>query len=259
MIKNEINRMFFSKGMLAAIVLGMALVLWQQYIYVWFPDFDTSSAICADSVYYSWIGGDCGYLQTFLFYFIIPLLAALPTGYTYFDDLHSGYVYQYDFRNVRTKYLTGKICATFLTGAFVTVVPLVFSFLVTAMKFPLLYPEPIKRLGPDAFSFDTALYYEHPLLHVILFICLAGIFSGGMALFVLTATFVFDHRFTVMITPFVIYYFLFSLDQILGNHDYSPNYFLIPGFRPHLWWEYAGGMIVFVLNIFLIYRVGKKR
>lgn len=259
MIKNEIKRMFFSKGMLVAVLLGTAVVLWHQFMYVWFPDFDRDSGICMDTVYYNWIGGDCGYLQTFLFYFMIPVLAVLPTGCTYFDDLHSGYVYQYKFRNVRTKYLTGKICGTFLTGALAAVLPLVLSFLLTAMKFPLLYPEPVNGLGPNMFSFDAALYYEHPFLHVVLFIFLAGIFSGGMALFALTATFIFDHRFSVMITPFVIYYFLFSLDQILGNHDYSPNYFLIPGFRVHLWWEFAAGFVVIACNIILVYQAGKKR
>lgn len=259
MIKNEIKRLFFSRGMIIAVLLGMAVTLWHQYMYVWNSYFDSGSNICMDTVYYYWIGGDCGHFQTFLFYFMIPILAAMPTGCTYFDDIHSQYIYQYDFRNARTKYLTGKICGTFLTGVLVTVIPLFFSFLFTAMKFPLLYPEPIKGLGPDMFSFDTSLYYEHPFFHVVLFTFFAAIFSGGMALFVLSATYVFEHRFSVIISPFLIYYFLFSLDQMFGNNDYSPNYFLIPGFVSHLWWEFACGFIVIIFNIIIIFLLGKKR
>ncbi len=258
-MKNEMKRLFFSKGMLVAILLGMGVVLWHQVMYVWKPGFGQEGDLCMETVYYNWIGGDCSCLQTFLFYFMIPILAVLPTGCSYFDDIQSEYVYQYKFRGAQDEYLKGKVCATFLTGMIVTALPLISSFLMTAMKFPLLYPEPIKGLGPGLYSFDNALYYGHPLVHVILFICIAAIFSGGMAVFALTAAFIFNHKFSVMITPFVIFYFLFSMDQILGNHDYSPNYFLIPGFGPHLWWEFAVGLAVFALNIILFYHIGKKR
>lgn len=258
MIKNECKRLLFSKGMLVGLVIGLAIVIWHQLIYVWNPYMEINNGLCMESVYYNWIGGNGGKLQTFLLYFILPILASLPTGYSYFEDLHSGYIYHFSVRGEKQRYLVGKILATFLTGAFVTTIPLAVSFLLTAMRFPLLYPEPVMGLGPDLMSFDIAYYYQHPLLHTMFFILVDGIFFGGMALFVLTGTFLWNYRFSVMITPFVISYFLFSLDQILGKHDYSPNYFLIPGFSPHLWWEFFVGFASIAVNVVVIYLVGKK-
>jgi hypothetical protein len=258
MIKNECKRLLCSKGMLMGMMIGLAIVLWHQVIYVWNPNMDLDNGLCMENVYYNWLGGNCGQLQTFLFYFILPILAALPTGYSYFEDYHSGYIYHFSVRGKKQTYLLGKMLATFLSGALVVIIPLVVSFVLTAMRFPLLYPEPVMGLGPDLLSFDIALYYQHPIVHTILFILADGIFAGGMALFVLTGTFMLHHRFSVMITPFVIYYFLFSLDQILGKHDYSPNYFLIPGFSPHLWWEFLLGFVVLAGNAVVIYFVGKK-
>lgn len=258
MIKSECKRLLFSKGMLMGIVIGLAIVIWHQVVYVWNPNVEINNGLCMENVYYNWIGGNCGQLQTFLLYFIIPILASLPTGYSYFEDLHSGYIYHFSVRGKKQTYLAGKILATFLTGALVVIIPLAASFLLTAMRFPLLYPEPVMELGPDLISFDIGFYYQHPLWHTILFILVDGIFFGGMALFVLTGTFMLNHKFSVMITPFVISYFLFSLDQILGKNDYSPNYFLIPGFSPHLWWEFFIGFAGIAVNAVVIYLVGKK-
>lgn len=259
MIKNECKRLFFSKGMLLSLILGLIIVIWHQLLYVWNPQVNMNNGLCMESAYYNWIGGNCGQLQPFLFYFAIPLIVALPTGTTYFEDLDSGYVYHFYIRGVKKQYLIGKILATFLTGAFAIMIPLILSFLLTAMKFPLLMPEPINGLGPDLLSIDTELYFKQPFIHTIIFILIDGIFSGGMALFCLTGTYMLNHKFSVMITPFAIHYFIFSLDQIFGGNDYSPNYFLIPGFFTHLWWEFAVGFVLIIINIIIIYIIGRKR
>lgn len=258
MIKNECKRLLFSKGMFMSLAIGLAIVIWHQVTYVWNFHIGLDNGLCMENVYYNWIGGNCGQLQTFLLYFIFPILASMPTGYSYFEDLHSGYIYHFTVRGRKSEYLAGKILASFLTGVLVVIIPLIISFLLTAMRFPLLYPEPVMGLGPDLISFDTGFYYQHPLWHTILFILADGIFFGGMALFVLTGTFMLNHRFSVVITPFVLSYFLFSLDKLFGSHDYSPNYFLIPGFSPHLWWEFIIGFAGITINAMVIYRVGKR-
>ena len=147
---------------------------------------------------------------------------------------------------------------TFVSGLIAVLIPLILSFVLTAMKFPLLNPEPVMGLGPDVFSFDCEMYYENPLFHSVLFMLIDAVFSGGMALFAIAGCFLFEHRFAVLVTPFVIHYFWFSVDRIWGYNNLSPNYFLIPGFAPHLWWEYVISIIVFVLNVCYIYIMARK-
>lgn len=257
-IKNEFKRIVLSKEMLLSLVVGCLIVIWHQIIYVWNPGHALDNERCMESVYYNWIGGNCGHFQSFLFYFVFPILAVFPTGATYLEDRNSGYINHYTVRNAHKEYMTGKILGTFFSGAIAVFIPLILSFILTALKFPLLNPEPVMGLGPDVFSFDCEMYYENPLLHSILFILFDSVFSGGIALFAITSCFLFEHRFAVLVTPFVIHYFLFSIDRIWGSNNLSPNYFLIPGFAPHLWWEFAISIIVFSLNICFIYIMGRK-
>lgn len=257
-IKNEFRRIVFSKEMLLSILVGCLIVIWHQIVYVWNPGHVMENDRCMESVYYNWIGGNCGHFQTFLFYFVFPILAVLPTGASYLEDRNSGYINYYTVRGAHKKYMLGKILGTFVSGSIAVLIPLIFSFVLTAMKFPLLNPEPVMGLGPDVFSFDCEMYYENPLVHVSLFIWIDAIFSGGMALFAISACFIFEHRFAVLVTPFVIHYFLFSVDRIWGSNNLSPNYFLIPGFAPHLCWEYVISIIVFSLNICYICIMARK-
>lgn len=257
-IKNELKRIVLSKGMLLSLVVGCSIVIWHQIVYVWNLGHTLDNDFCIESVYYNWIGGNCGHFQSFLFYFIFPILAVFPTGATYLEDRNTGYINYYTVRGAHKRYMTGKVLGTFVSGALAVLIPLVLSFVLTAVKFPLLNPEPVMGLGPDVFSFDCEMYYENPLMHSVLFILIDAVFSGGMALLAITGSFLFEHRFAVLLTPFVIHYFLFSVDRIWESNDLSPNYFLIPGFAHHLWWEYVVSIIVFILNICCIYIVGGK-
>ncbi|MCR5796306.1 MAG: hypothetical protein K6G63_00095 [Eubacterium sp.] len=258
-IKNEIKRIIFSKEMMVAVLLASVIVIWHQITYVWNPGHEViGSDGRIESVYYNWIGGNCAHFQSFFFFFVFPILAVIPSGGSYMTDRNSGYISQYTIRGAHKDYMIGKIIGTFFSGFFVVIFPLFLSFLLTAMKFPMINPESVMGLGPDAFSFDGEMYYHNPLIHTVLFILFDGIFSGGFALFSITACFLFSHRFAVLVTPFVIHYFLFSLDRIVNGNDLSPNYFLIPGFSPHLWWEYVVSIGVLVVNAILIYFISRK-
>lgn len=249
---NELKRAFFGKGMVLAIIIGLGIVFWHQVQYVWNPNHGISNGLCMESAYYNWIGGSSAPMQSFLFYFLIPLLAVLPSECTFYEDLKSGFLDQLSIRGARTNYLKCKYIATFLSGGAVVGVCLFISFLLTAMKFPLLLPEPIKGVGPDFQSFDLCMFYQHPFIHTLFFIVIGVVFAGGSATIALAITYWLNHRFSIMIAPFVVYYFLFSLDQLIGETDYAPNYFLIAGFAPHLLVEFAVGVVVIVI-LFLIY------
>ena len=257
-LKNEMKRSFFNKGMVLSLLMGIGIILWHQVQYVWNPAHELNNGVCMESVYYNWIGGSCAPMQSFLFYFTIPLIAVLPCGCTYFDDLKSGYIFQMSTRGVKKDFLLSKFISVFLSGGFVIGVSLTLSFLMTAMKFPMLLPEPIMGLGPDMKSFDINFYYQYPFLHTVLFIFIDALFAGGLATISLVASFWMNHKFIIAIAPFIFYYFLFSLDQLLGGNDYSPNYFLIPGFSPHLIIEFVLGVFMMVIVFTYFYSKGKK-
>lgn len=190
--KNEFKRIVLSKEMFLSLVVGCLIVVWHQIVYVWNPGHALDNDRCMESVYYNWIGGNCGHFQSFLFYFVFPILAVFPTGASYLEDRNSGYINYYTVRGAHKEYMVGKMLGTFVSGLIAVLIPLILSFVLTAMKFPLLNPEPVMGLGPDIFSSDCEMYYENPLLHSALFMLIDAGFSGGMALFAITGCFLLN-------------------------------------------------------------------
>ncbi|MEE3392899.1 MAG: hypothetical protein VZR00_04980 [Lachnospiraceae bacterium] len=253
----EFSRMFYSKEALLSVILGMAVVLWHQILFVWKPSHTVMGGELMESAYYNWIGGNCLQIETYLFFMVIPILAVMPGGTTFFDDVRSGYIYQYKLRGAIREYIIAKEAAYFCTAALVVLIPLVSSFLFTAMRFPMTLPEPPMSLGPLAGCFDTGLYYQHPLVHTLLFMLYDIIFAGGISLFAMTGVFIFEHRFSAAAFPFLVYFFTYALFGLTGD-DLSPNYFLISGFQHHFISEYIIALAILFLNALAVYWVGRK-
>lgn len=246
-IVTECKRAFFSKGMATALLIGIAVVLWHQYQYVWNPKIELYGIYCPESMFYRWIGASSFPMQSYLFYLILPVLACLPAGSSYYEDLHSGYYIHIYTRNRKKEYLFAKYIAVFLSGGTAIVLPLLISLYLTAMRFPMLAPEPIMGFGPNVRSMGHLLFYQHPWLHTLLFLGIDFIFAGGIAGISLLTTFFTNYKFTALITPFVCYYFVFSLDNLLGTRNLSPNYFLIPGFFRNTIWEFLIGIFILMI------------
>ncbi|MCX4269956.1 MAG: hypothetical protein OSJ62_15035 [Lachnospiraceae bacterium] len=257
-IITECKRAFFSTGMVTALLIGIGIVLWHQYQYVWNVGVEQYNIYCPESVFYKWIGASSFPMQSYLFYLILPILACLPAGTSYYEDLHSGYYIHIYTRNQKKEYLFAKYTAAFLSGGIAVVLPLVLSLYFTAMRFPMLAPEPIMGFGPNARSVGAILYYKHPGLHTLLFLGIDFIFAGGIAGITLLTTFFTNYKFTALITPFVCYYFVFSLDNLLGVMNFSPNYFLIPGFFRNTIWEFLIGILILAAVAVGYYQKGKR-
>lgn len=254
----EAKRALLNKGMAASLLIGIGIVLWHQYQYVWDPEITMYNAYCAESIFYRWIGASSFPMQSYLYYLILPVLACLPAGGSYFEDLHNGYYIHIYIRNQKKEYLIAKYTATFLSGGVAVVLPLLVSLYLTALRFPALSPEPIMSFGPDARSFGYHLFYSHPWLHTGLFLLIDFIFAGGITGIALFATFFANYQFTAFITPFVCYYFVFSLDGLLGNMNFAPNYFLLPGFYRNTIWEFLIGILILAAIAAAYYWKGKR-
>ncbi|MCI5640772.1 MAG: hypothetical protein MR316_07345 [Lachnospiraceae bacterium] len=247
-IKIECRRAFSNRGMLASLVIGVLIVAWHQWQYVLPIKVINEESFCPESVFYNWIGASSFSLQSYLFFLIIPLLAVMPAGSSYHKDLGNGYDRQFFLRGQKKSYLFAKYAAVFLSGGVAVVFPLLLDFAVTALQLPLLKPEPIMSLGPDAGNIGFSLYYEHPMVHTVVFLVIDFLFAGGIAGICLFASFYSDNKYMVLIAPFAMYFFVFSMDNLLGGQSMiSPNHFLVPGFEKPIVAEYVIGLFVLLL------------
>lgn len=230
LLKNEMKRAIFNKGMLASFMIGLIIVIWHLYQHVWGTGITLENGFCIESVFYRWIGAGSFPMQTYLYYLILPLIAVLPGGISYFEDLKSGYIQNIYTRTKRWHYIGAKYIAVTTAGGLAVLLPLVIDLYLTCMRFPAIKPEPVMTYGPGFAAFGYNLFYTHPWVFTILFLCFDFWFAGALVGLALITTFFTEYRFIVLITPFVCYFLVYSLNNLFSEISFAPNLFLIPGF-----------------------------
>ncbi|MFR7668865.1 MAG: hypothetical protein ACLU00_10370 [Mediterraneibacter faecis] len=74
------------------------------------------------------MAGSPSNLEGFIFFLILPILASLPFGTSYFEDCKEGVIKNIYMRTKREDYLKAKYAAAFLSGELQFLVPLIFKF-----------------------------------------------------------------------------------------------------------------------------------
>lgn len=235
-LKLELKRAFSSSGMLLSLGIGIAINLihitktppFQQNYMI--PDFESYPLAYPCTVIENWIGADLISLESFLFYMLMPLLAALPFASSFFYDKQSGYLKNVYVRMSRTEYLITKYISVFISAGVAIIVPLIINLSVCMILMPNILPQPSDArsgIGPsDMFSI---LFYTKPTLYLILFLILNFIFAGLFACISLTCSFFTNYKIIVLICPFFVQLILDTFCDLIDQHGWSCTNFLRTG------------------------------
>ena len=234
---NEIKRAFNTIGMKLALLVGCALSIW-HVITVIMPisegqNYELSANAIDDlyvpiSLFSTWMGNELFPIQSYIFYLILPLLAVLPFGSSFFEDIKSGYIINVCTRVEKKIYFKAKYLAVFLSGGVAVVAPLLLNLVLSSMFMPAFIPDngTVGTISPTTMAYEV--FFTHPLVYVLMFIVIDFIFAGVMATLALSYTYFTEHRFGVMIVPFVFYFFIYSLTNLIDKTDYS-LFFMLNG------------------------------
>lgn len=223
LIKIELKRAFLNRWFLlsAGIMFVLAIV----------------SGICAvaelsgiksmlfsslDSKYYgssfysclkAWIGLDIGQPATTLFYFLVPIAAALPYAWSISQERKTGYSSLILTRTSRSSYFVSKFCAIAATGAAVVGIPLIGNFIIAVVSLPFVNPDVTDVIywGIYENAMLSEMFYQTPLVYVATMIVLSCLFGAVWALFVTSVSFVLPIRSASIIIPFLA---LFAIDYL---------------------------------------------
>ena len=111
----------------------------------------------AFTLFNHWIGGEGFSLGSSLYFFVFPILIAIPYGWSYCGEQKSGYMSQMIVRTGKQRYLTAKYIATFISGGLTMVVPLITNFMLTALFVPAIKPVP---------TYDTTYGVFGNIIHI---------------------------------------------------------------------------------------------
>lgn len=263
MIKTEFRRAFRSRTFFVAMVIGLVIALGQYFQNVLpmvkYLNMDFAKNVYPHSIFNKWLGGEYYTLWPMLFYFILPVLAVLPYGDSFYSDIQTGYIKNICTRVDKREYLRAKLAAVYVSGMVTVMFPLVLNLLLSAVTLPALKPEPSTGFF---FLFDqnmwSGLLLEHPWMYSILYIMLDGIFGGLFACISLAGTLYVSGRFVVTLLPFTVQMMVYVLAMTFPK--LSPVGFLSPA-QPvgaNLWIILGEMAVIIIAVIVFYYKKGLK-
>lgn len=189
-----------------------------------------------NTVYNKWIGGESGSLGSTVFFFVFPIIIALPFGWSYASEKKSGYDKAMIVHNGKGRYFFAKYLATFISGGLAMVIPMMFSMMITMCVFPIDIPFVTGDIYYAIFSDSlfAELFYTKPYLYVLIYLILDFIMCGLLACICITATLIIRQKYVVMIIPMLIclgieYMSRYFFDINSSNNvEISPLYYLKP-------------------------------
>ena len=266
---NEVKRAFNTLGMKLALLIGCGLSIW-HVVSVIIPQSSQIgyelSVEAIDPLYVptglfnNWMGNELYPIQCYIFYLILPLLAVLPFGSSFFEDRKSGYIINVCTRVDKKTYYKAKYMAVFLSGGVAVATPLLLNLIMSSMFLPALLPDNGSNGTISPVTMLYELFFTHPLIYILMFIVIDFLFAGVIATLSLSYTYFTEHKFGVLIVPFVFYFFIYSLTNLINRTEYSLFFMLNGGANNNYLLVYIlYFLLFFVLSYIVFMWKGKKQ
>jgi len=221
MIKTEIKRALTSKSFKLAILFAIIITvlaafyaisteyyrwsIWDLYYINADGSMNKDPVISISTLYQCWIGGNYSPFSI-VFYYLLPIISALPFSWTLASEIKSGYRKLVVVRSGRMNYYFSKYFATFVSGALVIAIPLVINYVIVACFVPARLPDPGECIWYGVYmnSFLSELFYTQPLVYDLTIITIDALFAGLWATLCLSMGFFIKNKASVIILPYVL-------------------------------------------------------
>lgn len=260
-LRLELNRAFCSRHMAIALLVGCGLSLWHFCDYIWPLRPYILQGNYPLSSFDRWIGGENYSFQAKIYFMFLPILCALPHSASWLFDGASGFGNQAMIRRGQRDYVRTKYLVTFLSGAAVAVLPLLFDFLITNLVVPAVCPQAGYGLSPiNAAKLWGDLYFFHPFLYLLAYLLMDGVFYGLFTTLSLTGTIYLRNRYLVQLLPFLAYMALYCLGSATGYLSMCPAGFLRPSqlFAAELPWIMGEAAVLLASGV-IFFRHAEKQ
>lgn len=254
LLKTELYKAFHNLSFFVTFSTALVIVLWSamecihEYYRMesFFKDLQYTKNLGYPTytLYCNWIGGEFITAASTLFYFLLPLMAAFPYGWSLVQEQRNAYIQNVVSRAGAKRYYGAKYLANFIVAGVTIGLPLLLNFIVVACFIPARLPDSIYQVYYAVFGQDmwALLFYTNPLLYDLLYFLLAILFAGLWAQlsFVLAAH--FKRQAAVLLLPYlfllIFHYVWYSQITYWFKAEGSPICFLrgVEIGQPTVWW-----------------------
>lgn len=247
-LKIELKKAIKNKGFAIAIIIGMILAVLSLIYCINIYKRDINATVdyaekfnivynpdtASHTIFNKWIGGEGNSLGTSVYFFIFPLLIALPYGWSYSSEKKSGYRKAMIVHCGKKNYYISKYIATFISGGLAMVIPMVFSIIITSCYFPAVKPFVLYDVYYGVFGYDlmSKLYYTYPFLYLFLYLLIDFVFCGILACLCMTAALIIKQKPLVMIMPMALCMGIDYCSKFIYNYKFRHGYLNIKNTSP---------------------------
>lgn len=233
MLASELRRAFSGWWFWAAVGLGCAISVLHIVQFV-IPDYLESSRLPSSfplTAFSRWMGGWSFPVHPALFFFVMPIIATLPFGWSLYSDAKNGYCAQMASRAGWKSYLGAKFVATFLSGGVAVAVPLAVNLMGTACVVPLIQPDPIGigNFMIFPYSFAAELFFSDAASYCAMYLGIAFLAAGTTACMAIVLGSVMPNRALATLSPFIVCTVAAQALKNTGLHSLVPTLFCMPG------------------------------
>ena len=273
-LKLELKKAFKNKFFWISVVLGCLITLlsFEHMVNMYYEGMSAISGNSTDIIYdphigintvfNCWIGGEPFSLGSSIYFFVFPLLIALPYGWSYSEERKCGYRRMMITKTEKKKYYCAKYVAVFLSGGVAMVLPLIFNFWMTLLVVPAILPDVTMNMFYGVFggSFLAELYYTVPFLYVAIYLFIDFVYCGFLVCICMAVSGIVRQKWGVVLIPFLLLLFVHVItdyiysDPSVAYKELSPLYFLR---GVEVRYSFSGSIILlFAIGLLVISLIG---
>ena len=273
-LKLELKKAFKNKFFWISVVLGCLITLlsFEHMVNMYYEGMSAISGNSTDIIYdphigintvfNCWIGGEPFSLGSSIYFFVFPLLIALPYGWSYSEERKCGYRRMMITKTGKKKYYCAKYVAVFLSGGVAMVLPLIFNFWMTLLVVPAILPDVTMNMfyGVFGVSFLAELYYTVPFLYVAIYLFIDFVYCGFLVCICMAVSGIVRQKWGVVLIPFLLLLFVHVItdyiysDPSVAYKELSPLYFLR---GVEVRYSFSGSIILlFAIGLLVISLIG---
>lgn len=273
-LKLELKKAFKNKFFWISVVLGCLITLlsFEHMVNMYYEGMSAISGNSTDIIYdphigintvfNCWIGGEPFSLGSSIYFFVFPLLIALPYGWSYSEERKCGYRRMMITKTGKKKYYCAKYVAVFLSGGVAMVLPLIFNFWMTLLVVPAILPDVTMNMFYGVFggSFLAELYYTVPFLYVAIYLFIDFVYCGFWVCICMAVSGIVRQKWGVVLIPFLLLLFVHVItdyiysDPSVAYKELSPLYFLR---GVEVRYSFSGSIILlFAIGLLVISLIG---
>lgn len=238
MLRVELWKAFHNKMFVSALLFGIAIsainvvenIAIVRELSPYLIGGDGTGGYQGFSLFVNWIAVNGASLGSRILQFVWPILAAMPYGWSYYQERRKGVYEQTASRCGVNTYFFSKYLAVFTSGGIAVAVPFLFNLLVNALICPYCVPKVISSLVMvfDG-NFLSEVFYTNPWLHAFAWCGVAFLYGGAAACLTFLVGTKPGLQVMVVLFPFALLVVLDSVISLL--REFHPFYLEISPLR----------------------------